>query len=66
MEPYGPLFAINLGGGVDFPIGGNWFFYGEFLDHLIFWEGLTQVFALRAGFKVMLDSEHIDPFRRTD
>jgi hypothetical protein len=59
------LFALNLGAGIDFPIGNGkqWFLYGEGLDHLIAWQGLTQIYSLRVGFKVMLDSAHVDPFR---
>jgi hypothetical protein len=63
---YDNLFGVNLGGGVNFPVSSNWIFYTELLDRMILWQGLTQVFALRAGFRVMLDSEHVDPFRKTD
>jgi hypothetical protein len=59
------LFSLNLGMGMDFPVDGGkkWFLYAEGLDHMIAWQGLTQIYSLRAGFKVMLDSEHVDPFR---
>ncbi|HTC22142.1 MAG TPA: hypothetical protein VK859_14895 [bacterium] len=59
------LFALNLGVGMDFPLGDGkqWFLYGEGLDHMIAWQGLTQIYSVRAGFKVMLDSAHVDPFR---
>lgn len=59
------LFSMNLGLGMDFPLdeGKQWFLYGEGLDHLIAWQGLTQIYSFRAGFKVMLDSAHVDPFR---
>ncbi len=59
------LFSLNLGVGMDFPLGDGkqWFLYGEGLDHLIAWQGLTQIYSFRAGFKVMLDSAHVDPFR---
>ncbi len=59
------LFSLNAGAGMDFPLfdGKQWFFYVEGLDHLIAWQGLTQVFSGRVGFKVMLDSAHADPFR---
>ncbi len=59
------LFALNVGMGIDLPIGDDkqWFLYGEGLDHLIAWQGLTQIYSLRVGFKVMLDSAHVDPFR---
>lgn len=60
---YDWLFSTNLGGGVAFPISSNWLFYTEGMDHMILWQGLTQVFSIRGGFKVMLDSEHVDPFR---
>lgn len=62
---YDALFALNLGVGMDFPIGDGkqWFLYGEGLDHLIAWQGLTQIYSFRVGFKVMLDTAHVDPFR---
>jgi hypothetical protein len=59
------LFGINLGGGIDFPMddGKLWFLYAEGMDHMIAWQGLTQIFSGRVGVKFMLDSAHIDPFR---
>jgi hypothetical protein len=62
---YDQLFALNFGAGIDCPLGDGrqWFFYSEGMDHLIAWQGVTQILSLRAGFKVMLDSAHIDPFR---
>ncbi len=59
------LFSLNLGAGLDLPLGDGkqWFLYGEGLDHLIAWQGLTQIYSIRAGFKVMLDTAHVDPFR---
>ncbi len=59
------LLSFNLGAGMDFPLGkaNQWFFYSEVLDHLIIWQGLTQVMTVRLGLKVMMDSEHLDPFR---
>jgi len=62
---FDPLFAINLGMGLDIPIGDakQWFIYGEGLDHLIIWQTMTQVYSFRFGVKVMLDSAHVDPFR---
>jgi hypothetical protein len=59
------LFALNLGAGIDLPLGDGkqWFLYGEGLDHMIAWQGLTQIYSARVGFKVMLDSAHVDPFR---
>lgn len=59
------LFSMNAGAGMDFPLGDGkqWFLYVEGLDHLIAWQGLTQIYSGRVGFKVMLDSEHVDPFR---
>ena len=57
------LFGLNLGAGIDVSLGDAWILYGEGLDHLIFWQGPTQVFIGRIGIKVMLDSEHVDPFR---
>jgi hypothetical protein len=60
---YDILFGMNLGAGIDIPVDKTWFFYAEGLDHLVVWQGLTQVYILRGGFKVMLDSAHVDPFR---
>jgi hypothetical protein len=62
---YDALFAINLGGGLDCPLGDGkqWFLYFEGMDHVIAWQGLTQIFSGRVGFKVMLDTAHVDPFR---
>ena len=59
------LLGMNLGGGIDFPMddGKQWFIYAEGLDHLIAWQGLTQIYVGRVGVKFMLDSAHIDPFR---
>lgn len=59
------LFGINLGGGIDFPMddGKQWFIYAEGLDHMIAWQGLTQILSGRLGVKFMLDSAHVDPFR---
>ena len=57
------LFSMNFGVGIDLPFDKEWMFYVEGLDHLIIWQGLTQIVALRAGFKVMLDAAHLDPFR---
>lgn len=59
------LLAFNAGAGLDMPLGdgGQWLLYGEALDHLIAWQGLTQVYLGRIGVKVMLDSAHVDPFR---
>lgn len=57
------LLGMNLGAGMDVSLGDSWIIYGEGLDHLIFWQGLTQVFIGRIGIKVMLDSAHVDPFR---
>ena len=59
------LFGINCGAGVDFPMddGKDWFLYGEGLDHMIAWQGLTQIVSGRLGVKFMLDSAHVDPFR---
>ena len=62
-KTYDVLFSLNLGMGMDFPLDPQWFFYIEGLDHLIAWQELTQIYSLRAGFKVMLDSAHLDPFR---
>ena len=65
---YDLLVSMNLGGGVDFPLGDaqKWFIYAEGLDHLVFWQGLTQIFSVRTGVKVMLDGAHLDPFRKAD
>jgi hypothetical protein len=62
---YDILFGMNLGGGIDVPLGDGrqWFLYSEVMDHLVPWDSLTQIFSIRAGFKVMLDSAHVDPFR---
>jgi hypothetical protein len=59
------LFAMNMGGGIDFPMddGRQWFIYTEGMDHMIAWQGLTQIYVGRVGVKFMLDSAHIDPFR---
>jgi hypothetical protein len=57
------LLGMNLGAGVDIPLGDTWGIYGEALDHAIFWQGLTQVVVGRVGIKFMLDSQHVDPFR---
>jgi hypothetical protein len=59
------LFGLNVGAGLDFPLGDGkqWFLYAEGMDHLIAWAGLTQIYSARLGFKVMLDSAHVDPFR---
>lgn len=62
---YDALFGLNLGGGVDFPLGDarQWIFYWEAMDHLIAWQGLTQIYSVRVGLKIMLDTAHVDPFR---
>jgi len=59
------LFSINLGVGMDFPLFDDkqWFLYAEGMDHIIAWQGTTQILSGRVGFKVMLDSAHVDPFR---
>lgn len=59
------LFSLNLGVGMDFPLfdAKQWFLYAEGMDHAIFWQGTTQILSGRVGFKVMLDSAHVDPFR---
>jgi hypothetical protein len=57
------LLGLNLGAGMDVSLGDSWILYGEGLDHLVFWQGLSQVFIGRVGIKVMLDSAHVDPFR---
>jgi hypothetical protein len=57
------LLSVNLGVGVDLPFDKEWMVYVEGLDHLIVWQGLTQIVSLRLGFKVMLDAAHLDPFR---
>lgn len=64
-KSYDVLFGINLGGGIDFPLGDGkqWILYVEGLDHIILWQGATQIYSGRVGIKVMLDSAHIDPFR---
>ena len=62
---YDILFGMNLGGGIDVPLGDGqgWFLYSEVVDHLVPWDNLTQIFSVRAGFKFMLDSAHADPLR---
>jgi len=62
---YEILFGMNFGAGIDFPLdnGQEVSFYTEGLDHLIFWQGLTQVFDGRFGIRFMLDTAHVDPFR---
>ncbi len=62
---YDLLFSMNLGAGIDMPLGDaqHWMLYAEGLDHLVFWRGTTQILTVRAGIKVMLDGEHLDPFR---
>ena len=62
-KSYDILLSFNLGAGMDFPFDKQWIFYAEGLDHLIIWQGLTQIVAIRAGIKLMVDSAHIDPFR---
>lgn len=64
-KTFDALFGLNLGAGLDMPLGDGkqWFLYGEGLDHLIAWQGLTQVYTVRVGIKAMLDSAHVDPFR---
>ncbi|HVZ81587.1 MAG TPA: hypothetical protein VHE12_12430 [bacterium] len=64
-KSFDALFCMRLGVGLDMPLGDaqGWFLYAEGLDHLIAWQGTTQVFIGRIGLKVMLDSEHVDPFR---
>jgi hypothetical protein len=59
------LFAMNFGAGIDFPLGNGHevSLYTEALDHMIFWQGLTQVFDGRFGIRFMLDTAHVDPFR---
>ena len=59
------LFVMNFGAGIDFPIGNGRevSLYTEALDHMIFWQGLTQVFDGRFGIRFMLDTAHADPFR---
>jgi hypothetical protein len=59
------LFGMNAGAGIDFPLGDGkqWFIFAEGLDHLIAWQGLTQIYSGRVGIKVMLDAAHVDPFR---
>lgn len=63
--PVDILFGANLGVGLDFPIdhGKDVIFYGEGIDHFIFWDGLSQIFIGQAGIKFMLDTAHVDPFR---
>ena len=62
---FDPLFSMNFGAGLDIPLGNakQWFLYSEFLDHMVIWQNLTQIYSLRLGVKVMLDSAHVDPFR---
>ena len=62
---YDILFGVNFGAGIDFPIGNGRevSLYTEALDHMIFWQGLTQVFDGRFGVRFMLDTAHVDPFR---
>jgi hypothetical protein len=62
---YDILFGMNIGTGIDFPLGNGRevSVYTEALDHLIFWQGLTQVFDGRVGIRFMLDTAHVDPFR---
>ena len=64
-KSFDALFGLSLGVGLDMPLGDGqgWFLYAEGLDHLIAWQGTTQIFIGRVGLKVMLDSEHVDPFR---
>ncbi len=57
------LLSLNLGAGMDFPFDKQWMFYAEGLDHLIIWQGITQILVVRGGIKLMVDSAHIDPFR---
>lgn len=59
------LFGMNAGAGMDFPMddGKSWFIYAEGLDHMIAWQGLTQIFSGRVGVKFMMDAAHVDPFR---
>jgi hypothetical protein len=62
---YEILFGMNFGAGMDFPVGNGHevSLYTEALDHLILWQGLTQVFDGRFGIRFMLDTAHADPFR---
>jgi hypothetical protein len=62
---YEILFGMNFGAGIDFPVGNGRevSLYTEALDHLILWQGLTQVFDGRFGIRFMLDTAHADPFR---
>ena len=62
---YDLLFGMNLGVGMDFPMdnGQDWALYAEGLDHLILWQGLTQVIDAHVGIRFMLDAAHVDPFR---
>lgn len=57
------LFGVNLGAGLDVSLGDAYILYGEGVDHLVFWQGLSQVFIGRIGIKIMLDSRHVDPFQ---
>jgi hypothetical protein len=62
---YDILLGMNIGAGIDCPLGNGHevSLYSEALDHLIFWQGLTQVFDGRFGIRFMLDTAHVDPFR---
>lgn len=62
---YDILFGMNFGVGIDCPLGNGQqvSLYTEALDHMIFWQGLTQVFDGRLGIRFMLDTAHVDPFR---
>jgi hypothetical protein len=64
-DGYDILFGMNFGAGIDCPLGNGHevSIYTEALDHLIFWQGLTQVFDGRVGIRFMLDTAHVDPFR---
>lgn len=64
-DGYDILFGMNFGAGIDCPLGNGHevSIYTEVLDHLIFWQGLTQVFDGRVGIRFMLDTAHVDPFR---
>ncbi|HTA77058.1 MAG TPA: hypothetical protein VK791_07870 [bacterium] len=61
---YEILLGMNFGAGMDFPVGNGHevSLYTEVLDHLIFWQNLTQVFDGRFGIRFMLDTAHADPF----
>ncbi len=64
-NPLDVLLSANVGVGMDFPLWDRkqWFLYAEGMDHFIFWQGLTKVYSIRVGFKIMLDTAHVDPFR---